>query len=100
MLYIHSLVQKMIYRYHLHWESIYTYTYHACTMGGVLERLKWPLNKRQPYGPCVPLHMRRIDLPIMQLETAKEILGEVFDTSSSEVDEMIRQRLAERDEGL
>jgi hypothetical protein len=44
--------------------------------------------------------MRRIDLPIMQLETAKEILSEVFDTSSSEVDEMIRQRLAEREEGL
>jgi hypothetical protein len=36
----------------------------------------------------------------MQLETAKEILGEVFDTSSSEVDEMIRQRLAARDEDL
>jgi hypothetical protein len=36
----------------------------------------------------------------MQFETAKEILGEVFDTSSSEVDEMIRQQLAARDEGL
>lgn len=100
MLYILSLILKMICRYHFHQKGIYAYTYHACTMGGVLERLKWPLNKRQPYGPCVPLHMRRIDLPIMQLETAKEILGEVFDTSSSEVDEMIRQRLAERDEGL
>jgi hypothetical protein len=32
----------------------------------------------------------------MQLETTKEILGEIFDTSSSEVDEMIRQQLAER----
>lgn len=100
MLYILSLILKMIYRYHFNQKGIYAYTYYACTMGGVLERLKWPLNKRQPYGPCVPLHMRRIDLPIMQLETAKEILGEVFDTSSSEVDEMIRQRLAERDEGL
>ena len=43
--------------------------------------------------------MRRVDLPIMQHETAKEILGEIFDTSSSEVDEMIRQQLAEREEG-
>jgi hypothetical protein len=69
-------------------------------MGGVLEHLRWPHLKRQPYGPCVSLHKRRVDLPIMQLETAKEILGEVFDTSSSEVDEMIRLRLAERVEGL
>jgi len=90
----------MICRYHFNQKSIYAYTYYACTMGGVLERLRWPLNRRLPYGPCVPLHMRRIDLPIMQLETAKEILSEVFDTSSSEVDEMIRQRLAEREEGL
>lgn len=100
MLYILSLIKKMICRYHFYQKSIYAYTYYDRTMGGVLEHLRWPLNKRLPYGPCVPLHMRRIDLPIMQLETAKEILGEVFDTSSSEVDEMIRQRLAEREEGL
>ncbi len=100
MLYILSLIGKMICRYHFYQKSIYAYTYYARTMGGVLEHLRWPLNKRLPHGTCVPLRMRRIDLPIMQLETAKEILGEVFDTSSSEVDEMIRQRLAERDEGL
>jgi len=67
-------------------------------MGGVLEHIWWPHIKRRPYGPCVPLHSRGIDQPVLQLETAKEILGEVFDTSSSEVDEMIRQRLAQRDE--
>jgi hypothetical protein len=55
---------------------------------------------KEPYGHFEPLHMRRVDLLIMQLETAKEILGEVFDTSSSEIDEMIRQRLAEREDGL
>jgi hypothetical protein len=67
-------------------------------MGGVLERLGWHL-ARKPLGePCVPLHVRgrRADLSIVELETAKEILGEVFGTSSSEVDEMIKQRLAER----
>ena len=69
-------------------------------MGGVLERLKWSLSGRQQHGPYAPLQMRRVNLPIMQLETAKEILGEVFDTSSSEVDEMIRERLAERDDRL
>jgi hypothetical protein len=66
-------------------------------MGGVLERLRWPL-ARKPLGkPCVPLHVRRqgADLSVVELETAKEILGEVFGTSSSEVDEMIKQRLAE-----
>jgi hypothetical protein len=100
MLYILSLILKMIYCYHFNQKGIYHYTYYICTMGGVLEHLRWPLSRRQPYGPCVPLNMRRIDLPIMQLETAKEILGEVFDTSSSEVDEMIRLRLAERGGGL
>jgi hypothetical protein len=100
MLYILSYDKEMICSYQFSSER-YLFL-HALNrfMGGVLERLKWPLLKRQPYCPCVPLHMRRVDLPIMQLETAKEILGEVFDTSSSEVDEMIRQRLAQRDEGL
>ncbi len=67
-------------------------------MGGVLERLRWPL-VRKPLGePCVPLHIRRrgADISVLELETAKEILGEVFGTSSSEVDEMIRQKLEER----
>jgi hypothetical protein len=66
-------------------------------MGGVLLHLRWPLLKRQPDGPCVPLHSRRIDLPILQLETAKEILGEVFAATPAEVEEMIRERIAERE---
>lgn len=39
----------------------------------------------------------RLDLKVMELDTAKEILREVFGTSSEDVEEMIRQRLAERE---
>ena len=39
----------------------------------------------------------RPDRRILELETAKEILQEVFCTTSAEVEEMIRLRLAERD---
>jgi hypothetical protein len=47
-------------------------------------------------GHCVPLHSSRLDVSVLQLETAKEILGEVFGTTSSEVDEMIKHRMIER----
>ena len=66
-------------------------------MGGVLELIlgRSPLSRRLD-GHCVSLHSSRLDVSVLQLETAKEILGEVFDTTSSEVDEMIRQRMIER----
>jgi hypothetical protein len=38
-----------------------------------------------------------LDLKTLELDTAKEILSEVFGTTSAEVEEMIRQRLAERE---
>ena len=40
----------------------------------------------------------RIDLKCLELETAKEILSEVFGTTPREVEEMISQRLADRDD--
>lgn len=40
----------------------------------------------------------RIDLKGLELETAKEILSEVFGTTPGEVEEMIRQRLADQDD--
>jgi hypothetical protein len=39
----------------------------------------------------------RLDRKALELETAKEILREVFGTTSAEVEEMIRLRLAEQD---
>lgn len=62
-------------------------------MGGVLEHLVRPPLRRQL---IVPLRCRRVDPAVLELETAKEILREVFDTTQSEVEEMIRQRIAER----
>ncbi len=62
-------------------------------MGGVLEHLVRPPMRRQL---IVPLRCRRIEPAILELETAKEILQEVFDTTSFEVEEMIRQRIADR----
>ena len=67
--------------------------FHVRAMGGVLEQLVRPSSRRQQ---IIPLHCRRIDMQVLELETAKEILGEVFDTTQSEVEEMIRQRIAER----
>jgi hypothetical protein len=39
----------------------------------------------------------RLDSRILELETAKEILREVFGTTSAEVEEMIKLRLADRE---
>ena len=39
----------------------------------------------------------RLDRKVIELETAKEILGEVFGTTPAEVEEMIRLRLAEQE---
>jgi len=60
-------------------------------MAGVLEYLRWPPVKRQPITPPV-----RINPAVLELEVAKEILGEIFGARPGEVEEMIRQRLADR----
>lgn len=39
----------------------------------------------------------RVDLKALELQTAKEILREVFGTTPAEVEEMIRQRVKERE---
>jgi hypothetical protein len=65
------------------------------SMAGVLAQLGWPLQKR----PRIERHVlisSRLDRKALELKTAKEILGEVFGTTSAEVEEMIRLRLAER----
>jgi hypothetical protein len=60
-------------------------------MAGVLELIGWPLFK----GPQNKACMYPLDLRAQELEVAKEILAEIFDVSVPEVEEMIRQRLAE-----
>lgn len=61
-------------------------------MAGVLEHLRWPPLRRQMVVPRTG-----IDLASLELEAAKEILSEIFGAKPGEVEEMIRQRLEDRD---
>ncbi|HWQ20719.1 MAG TPA: hypothetical protein VN455_13130 [Methanotrichaceae archaeon] len=64
-------------------------------MAGVFERLRWPfLGWRSDRASLSKYD--RLDIYGSQLQMAKEILGEVFNAAPPEVDEMIRQRLADR----
>jgi hypothetical protein len=86
----------MIYCYHFTWKSIYSYTYFIAAMAGVLERLKRPWQKR-PRAEHRVFPSYRLDLQALELETAKEILCEVFGVVPGDVEEMIRQRIAEQE---
>ena len=61
-------------------------------MAGVLERLIWhrDITPFMPQCDCEP------DLHALELQTAKEILQEVFGASPADVDDMIRCRLEDR----
>jgi hypothetical protein len=65
-------------------------------MAGVFAQLGWPLQKRPRIERQVFTSFRR-DRKALELQTAKEILEEVFGTTSAEVEEMIRLRLAEQE---
>jgi hypothetical protein len=63
-------------------------------MAGVFAKLslqRRPGTERQVFASM------RLNRKAQELQTAKEILQEVFGTTSAEVEEMIRLRLAERD---
>lgn len=65
-------------------------------MAGVLAQMGWPLYR----GPRIERHVftsYRLDRKALELQTAKEILEEVFGTTSAEVEEMIRLRLVEQE---
>jgi hypothetical protein len=66
-------------------------------MARVLVQLGWPFQRRPKVEPRV-FPSYRIDLKCLELETAKEILSEVFGTTPREVEVMISQRLADRDD--
>jgi hypothetical protein len=65
-------------------------------MAGVFEQLGWPLQRRPRIERQV-FPSFRLDRKDLELQTAKEILQEVFNTTSGEVEEMIRLRLAEQE---
>ncbi|HOI20304.1 MAG TPA: hypothetical protein PK792_05005, partial [Methanothrix soehngenii] len=55
----------------------------------------WPRHRRPRMEPKALFEID-LDRKARELETAKEILQEVFATSLAEVDEMIRLRLEDR----
>ena len=62
-------------------------------MAGVLERIGWPQKKLVVVhnGSSAP----KVDLRVLELQAAKEVLAEVFRVKISDVDEMIQNRYDE-----
>jgi hypothetical protein len=61
-------------------------------MAGVLERIRWSQKRAViGHGSLVPL----VDLRVLELQAAKEVLAEVFGVRISDVEEMIRNRYDE-----
>jgi hypothetical protein len=61
-------------------------------MAGVLERIRWPQKK------LVVVHSTtapKVDLRVLELQAAKEVLAEVFGVRVSDVEEMIQNRYDE-----
>lgn len=56
--------------------------------------IRWPLRRRQEARPIEPSRM--VNPRRAELETAKEILAEIFCVQKGEVEEMIQMRLEER----
>jgi len=65
-------------------------------MAGVLAQMGWPLQRRPRIERQV-FTSQRLDRKALELQTAIEILEEVFGTTSADVEEMIRLRLAEQE---
>jgi hypothetical protein len=62
-------------------------------MAGVLEFIgEYLFKPPQSIRPCV---QSRYDLTLLELETAKEILQEVFGVEPEDVEDMIQNRLVE-----
>jgi hypothetical protein len=61
-------------------------------MAGVLERIRWP-QKRLVVGHS--FSALGIDRRVLELQTAKEILAEIFGVRISDVEEMIQSRFDE-----
>jgi len=61
-------------------------------MAGVLERIRWPQKSVViGHSSLAP----RVDLRILELQAAKEILAEIFGVRITDVEEMIQNRYGE-----
>jgi hypothetical protein len=58
-------------------------------MAGVLERIRWPQKKLVVVNSSLA---PRLDLRVLELQVAKEILAEIFSVRISDVEEMIQNR--------
>jgi hypothetical protein len=58
-------------------------------MAGVLGQFSWPFSRKAEL--CGPRFMP-VDPKVLELQTAKEILAEIFEIDVKDVEEMIRQR--------
>ena len=65
-------------------------------MAGVFAQLGWPLH-RSPRIERLVFPRNSLDRKALELQTAKEILEEVFGTTSADVEEMIMLRLAQQE---
>jgi predicted metallopeptidase len=61
-------------------------------MAGVLEMIRWP-QKMALVGDSSSVH--RVNRRLLELQTAKEILAEIFGVKVSDVEEMIQRRFNE-----
>ena len=57
-------------------------------MAGILEGIHWPQKRALEDGSPTP----KVDRRILELQTAKEILAEIFGVGVSDVEEMILSR--------
>ena len=62
-------------------------------MAGVLERIRWP-QKRAVIGHS-SVTLSKVELRVLELKAAKEVLAEVFGVRISDVEEMIKNRYEE-----
>jgi predicted enzyme related to lactoylglutathione lyase len=62
-------------------------------MAGVLERIRWP-QKRAVIGHS-SVTLSKVELRVLELKAAKEVLAEVFGVRISDVEEMIQNRYDE-----
>ena len=61
-------------------------------MAGVLERIRWPQKKQViVHSSAAP----KVNLRVLELKAAKEVLAEVFGVRISDVEEMIQNRYDE-----
>jgi len=62
-------------------------------MAGVLERIRWP-QKRAVIGHS-SVTLSKVELRVLELQAAKEVLAEIFGVRISDVEEMIQNRYDE-----